>query len=217
MNNQYCQTSIDNWNQALRKSKIFFQSFAKRRIRTLYASSYIDEVTGIEHSWEKGVEISLQEIVLFKLYHGWDGFNMLRHEVKKCYRWDTLRGVLPDHEEEADVEKALKTELEQRLREFFYLRSGLSIILNKFGRRISEDNIVLYHGVNAKMILNPGLCIDHSCSIRHSATIHSGDDGLPWSSIHLIVVPRRQEFRDGQGHGAQDHVAVSTLKLLPRV
>ena len=85
MNNPYCQATKDNWNQTLRKSKIFCQSFAKQRIRTLYANSYTDEVTDVEDSWDKGVEISMQEVVTLKLY---TDFDKLQHELKKCFRWE---------------------------------------------------------------------------------------------------------------------------------
>eukprot|EP01083_Nonionella_stella_P191755 709509_1 len=51
-------------------------------------------------------------------------------------------------------DKAKRRELENRLREFFYWRISLLMILTKFGVMINE-NLVLYHGVNAKMILNP--------------------------------------------------------------
>ena len=166
MQNSFCKASKDNWNQTLRKAKILYQSFAKQRIRTLYAGSYTDEVTDINESWEKGVEMTMQEIVTLKLY---TDFDKLQYELKKCFRWETIRGILlqsVDDEEKEDVtvddeeeESKRRAELEQRLREFFHWRSSLLIMLNKFGRKISEDNMVLYHGVNAKMILNPGLCV----------------------------------------------------------
>ena len=67
MQNSFFKATKDNWNQTLRKAKIFYQSFARQRIRTLSSGTYTDEVTGIQESWQKGVEISMQEVVTIKM------------------------------------------------------------------------------------------------------------------------------------------------------
>eukprot|EP01084_Bolivina_argentea_P020606 38314_1 len=167
--NSYNQASADNWNQTLRKSKIFYQSFARKKINTLYPGSFDDDVTDTHITWIKGEEIAMKEIVMLKLY---TDFDKLQHELKKCFRWESIRPILnkieqktneeqiikDDHELEKQInvdDDAKRKELENRLREFFHWRVGLLIVLNKYGKKINEKSMVLYHGVNAKMILNP--------------------------------------------------------------
>eukprot|EP01083_Nonionella_stella_P070625 189073_1 len=160
LNNSYSKASIDNWNSTLRKSKIFYQSFGRRRIKTLYNGVFIDEVTNITANWQQGQSITLTEIVILKLY---TDFDKLQHELKKCFRWETIAFVLAKHEETEsdtndmirDKDAQMKADLENRLREFFHWRVGLLQVLNKYGQKIDQHTMVLYHGVNAKMILNP--------------------------------------------------------------
>eukprot|EP01084_Bolivina_argentea_P026280 48847_1 len=165
MLNQYYKASKDNWNQTLRKSKIFYQSFARKKIITLYVGEFVDDVTDSYKTWKRGECISIEEIVMLKLY---TDFDKLQHELKKCFRWEAIDNVwgkntnakekelIEEIKEETEKHDEYKRQqLEQRLRQFWHWRVGLLLILNKYGKKINEENMVLYHGVNAKMILNP--------------------------------------------------------------
>ena len=213
LNNTFHVISKDNWNQTLRKSKAFLESWARSKIRTVYPGSYNDEITKTNRSWDKGEELSLSEIVALKLY---TDFDKLQFELKKCFRWETIVDIWAKdqrrvkhkdeadrqsrknthedefeededndewdtkdefegdkHKDEGDDEKShealylkdskdQKDLLEARLSQFYYWRIELMVILNKFGLKMSnnhtkssDNNLILYHGVNAKMILNP--------------------------------------------------------------
>eukprot|EP01083_Nonionella_stella_P070990 190333_1 len=67
-----------------------------------------------------------------------------------------IRTMSGDNEKDSEADHA-RNLLEKRLKQFFHWRSEVLVVLNKFGKRMSDDgtNLVLYHGVNAKMILNP--------------------------------------------------------------
>ena len=176
LNNSFHALSNDNWNQTLRKSKVFYQSWARHKIRTVYAGSYSDMIVGKTETWNKGEDITLQEIVTLKLY---TDFDKLQFELKKCFRWETIVDIWIRDQRRADKQtndehemkknheflrdsERQKAELEKRLCEFFNWRFELVVVLNKFGLKMSKNhtnksnnNLVLYHGVNAKMILNP--------------------------------------------------------------
>ena len=184
LNNNFHALSNDNWNQTLRKSKVFYQSWARHKIRTIYEGRYNDQISGKNIKWDAGTDVTLQEIVTLKLY---TDFDKLQFELKKCFRWETIADIWKkdqkrvrqkrkrnnnnqdgdDDEDEKflfdnDDSNKQKDELERRLCEFFNWRSDLIIVLNKFGLKMSDkhskrqnNNLVLYHGVNAKMILNP--------------------------------------------------------------
>ena len=83
LNNEYHAISKDNWNQTLRKSKVFYQSWARQKIRTKYDGYFDDQVTGQRQSWKAGIDITMQEIVTLKLY---TDFDKLQAELKKCFR-----------------------------------------------------------------------------------------------------------------------------------
>eukprot|EP01083_Nonionella_stella_P257524 881385_1 len=181
LHNCYYPLSVSTWNQTVRKSKVFFQSWARHKMRTLYDGQYNDQITGVRTIWHRGCEITLTEIVTFKLYTDYD---KLQFHLKKCFRWETImdiwdreqsrrrqglsrteedptisamrRTMSGDNEKDSEAEHA-KHLLETRLKQFFHWRSEILVVLNKFGRRMGDgdQNLVLYHGVNAKMILNP--------------------------------------------------------------
>eukprot|EP01084_Bolivina_argentea_P297699 512918_1 len=90
LNNSYYCLSKDNWNQTLRKSTVFFKSFAKQRIKTIYNGKYDDKITCKITKWKKGETIDMPEIVTLKLY---TDFDKLQYELKKCFRFDTMSDI----------------------------------------------------------------------------------------------------------------------------
>eukprot|EP01083_Nonionella_stella_P153690 494159_1 len=155
LHNSYYVASTDNWNQTFRKSKLFYKSFGRQRIRTLSAGSFHDEVSDKHFVWKENEAITLSEVITLKLY---TDFDKLQHELKKCFRWESIIGfvdVLQRSEKDVKSDEEKRKELENRLREFFHWRISLLTVLTKFGVMINEKHLVLYHGVNAKMILNP--------------------------------------------------------------
>ena len=98
-------------------------------------------------------------------------FDKLQFALKKCFRFETLKGILDkldkkendekdekeakeQKEKTEEAEEQNKQDLENRLRQFYHWRGDLLLMLNKFSDRLGFDG-VLYHGVNAKMVLNP--------------------------------------------------------------
>ena len=53
--NPYQTVSTDNWNQTLRKSKAFYESWARKKIRTRYKGYFDDKITGQHHEWDCNV------------------------------------------------------------------------------------------------------------------------------------------------------------------
>ena len=170
LNNGYHRLTKDNWNQTLRKSKIFYQSWARQKIRTKYDGSFDDQVTGQMSYWQSGIEITLQEIVTLKLY---TDFDKLQFALKKCFRFETIEDIVAEHKHDVDDGKSIDNDdsktlkqiidekkaykkttqdLEDRIRDFFHWRGGLLIILTKFGEKLNGQT--LYHGVNTKMIIS---------------------------------------------------------------
>ena len=72
MQNPYAPLSTDSWNQTLRKSQIFYGSFARKKIRTQQDGSFQDQIGGIYAEWKKGADIRLQDVVTLKLYTDFD-------------------------------------------------------------------------------------------------------------------------------------------------
>eukprot|EP01083_Nonionella_stella_P251272 867110_1 len=178
LNNSYLRASIDNWNSTLRTSKMFFQSWGRYRIKTLYDGAFTDQVTLRKETWQKGESITLREIVMLKLY---TNFDKLQHELKKCFRWNTMQRVFDKHDDEYnEIYKAqmikddaqMKADLENRLSEFFHWRTGLLIAINKYGQKIDQHTMVLYHGVNSKMILNPAETMAFSGPLSTTSSYH---------------------------------------------
>eukprot|EP01084_Bolivina_argentea_P168379 292014_1 len=162
--NRYYQLSKDNWNQTLRKSTVFYKSFARQRIKTLYNGRYDDKITGTYEKWTRGNDIDMKEIVTLKLY---TDFDKLQYELKKCFRFDTTSDIftLINFDPNITKEDAFKNQhdskekntrflLEERLCTFYWWRIKLLTVLNKYGQEGVHKKIRLYHGVNGKMILN---------------------------------------------------------------
>eukprot|EP01084_Bolivina_argentea_P249103 416875_1 len=157
--NRYHPLTKDNWNQTLRKSKIFHQSWARQKIRTMCNGYFDDRVTGEFVQWKQGAEVTLQEIVILKLY---TDFDKLQFALKKCFRYESVHDIIQQNVINnknnfckynwwVKLERK-KRDLEQRIEEFFHWRCGLLIVLNKFGTKLKNKNMILYHGVNTKMI-----------------------------------------------------------------
>eukprot|EP01084_Bolivina_argentea_P136608 240586_1 len=65
------------------------------------------------------------------------------------------------------------TKLEKRLSQFYHWRGKLLIVLNKFGTKLNqENNMILYHGVNAKMIIRPNQTYGFNGPLSTSASYH---------------------------------------------
>ena len=76
LNNSYEPISKDNWNQILRKSKAFYQSWARHKIRTKYDGYFEDKITQQTATWKQNKEINMQEIVTYVMliyfYHSFE-------------------------------------------------------------------------------------------------------------------------------------------------
>eukprot|EP01084_Bolivina_argentea_P136610 240590_1 len=176
--NPFYNLSKDNWNQTLRKATVFKNSFARHRIKTTYEGQYNDKISGRSVEWKIGETINLMEIVVFKLY---TDFDKLQFELKKCFRFETFNRILQQNdnmtEEQIKLEKQkykkAKIDLKQRLETFYHWRGKLLIVLNKFGKKLNADNnMILYHGVNAKMIIHPAQTYAFNGPLSTSASYH---------------------------------------------
>eukprot|EP01083_Nonionella_stella_P153537 493436_1 len=160
LQNPYHTIPKDVWNQTLRKSTLFYESFARKRIRTHFKESYCDAITQDTFKWNSGEVIRMHDIVTIKLY---TDFDELQCELKKCLRFDTMHNIfaLNNFDPSAQNEicdpnaQTIRYELEQRLRAFYWWRSTLLMVLHKYASRLDGAK-TLYHGVNAQMILNNG-------------------------------------------------------------
>ena len=143
LNNPYHELSTDNWNQTMRKSETFFNSFARKQIRSPSDGRFEDQVMRINVSWFRGVDIDMEELFAMKLY---TDFDKLQHELKKCFRREwTIESSAQKREDE-------RFELEYRLSVFFHWRLKLLTVLHKFGKNL-DGGKVLYFGVNQKMVV----------------------------------------------------------------
>ena len=150
LQNTFSSITMDDWIDTHYKSRVFMKSFARKCLKTPYEGSYYDDVIAAQYVWKKGEIISLREIVTLKLY---TDFDQLQRELKKCFRSQTTIIVNKElQREEEQKEKEKRVELKQRLEEFFHWRSGLLIVLNKFGTKFRHlnDSWTLYHGSTPK-------------------------------------------------------------------
>eukprot|EP01083_Nonionella_stella_P091885 256969_1 len=170
LGNDYCKLSIDAWNQTLRKSEIFDKSWAGRQIRTKYRSFFEDNIGGHFEKWESGVRITIKEIVTLKLY---TDFDKLQFQLKKCFRLETLKDIVDDYVTRLALQdEDVRNDLMCRLQQFYHWRGGLLIMLNKFGKRFSDEYIELYHGVNAKMLIKPTISQAFNGPLSTSSSYH---------------------------------------------
>jgi len=108
LNNPYTPISADNWNQTLRKAKIFHNSFASKRIRTQSDGFYEDMLLEHREDWVKGEDCTLQDVVVLKLY---TDFDKLQYELKKCFRWtedSDIKHQLHESSDQFSKQKAVK-------------------------------------------------------------------------------------------------------------
>ncbi len=158
--NPYYDLSKDNWNQTLRKATVFYNSFASKRIQTADNGRYDDKVTNTTAEWKKGESISLMEVVILKLY---TDFDKLQFELKKSFRFETISDIFTlnnfgncnayNRNLQNTNEKITRQLLKKRLCIFYWWRIHLLTVLSKYSNKINSETS-LYHGVNAKMILN---------------------------------------------------------------
>ena len=85
MGNSFHQITSENWNQTLRKAKVFHQSWSGKKIRTLTGDRYVDPISNVNILWDKGEKITLKEILTLKLF---TDFDQLQHELEKCFRFE---------------------------------------------------------------------------------------------------------------------------------
>eukprot|EP01083_Nonionella_stella_P264030 896175_1 len=90
LRNPFHSLSIDSWNQALRQSQKFKQTFECRRIQTQQDGKYTDQIFGHNESWKSRESPSVKELVVLKLYTDWAD---LQVELKKCFRLDTIDDI----------------------------------------------------------------------------------------------------------------------------
>eukprot|EP01084_Bolivina_argentea_P048306 89017_1 len=168
LHNQYAALSKDNWNETLRKSQIFYNSFARKRISTRYDGKFDDQLTQQRATWKKGEAISMAEIVTLKLY---TDFDKLQFELKKCFRFETVQDIVDKPDEKKDAQESEK--LIKRLQEFYHWRGALLIVLNKYGKRLHDNNnMILYHGVNTKFIVKPNVTYAFSGPLSTTSSYH---------------------------------------------
>ena len=132
----------------------------------------------------------MQEIVTLKLY---TDFDKLQFALKKCFRFETIEDIIGNHykkpynemsEEEKkqqaddikqkqEINEKNRRDLMERLSQFYHWRGGLLIVLNKFGTKLNHQNDrVLFHGVNAKMIIKPSQTFAFSGPLSTTSSYH---------------------------------------------
>ena len=171
--NEFQSISKADWNHTFVKSNVFNKSWAKRRIKTSKKGFFDDQITEQKEEWNRDTAIGLGEIVTLKLYTDFDG---LQFELKKCFRFKTVSDILKNDqkkEEEENKYQKTKNDLEKRLQHFYHWRGGLLIVLNKFGKNWSSmNNMVLYHGVNAKMLIRSSQTFAFNGPLSTSSSYH---------------------------------------------
>ena len=110
-----------------------------------------------------------------------DGIMENNDEEKKYFEHNINSGDESfDYEQEKGnierrhLDRKHKYELQDRLQQFYHWRQSLVVILNKYGHKIrpSDSNDILYHGVNAKMILNPAITPAFYGPLSTSSSFH---------------------------------------------
>ena len=160
---------------------MYSESWAKQKIRTKYDGYFDDQVIGKRVEWNTGKEVSLQEVVVLKLY---TDFDRLQKVLKKSFRYDTIDDMINPDTVDVDAEKKdrIRADLKNYLESFYHWRSELLVMLNKFGTKWRDKNMNLYHGVNAKMVIKPSrsfafsgpLSTTSSCPVAHTFATEKG-------------------------------------------
>jgi hypothetical protein len=154
--NDFSIISIHTWNQILQQSLQFFNTWNCQKIRSRCNGFFQDQVTGHKEKWQKNKKMSLQSVIVIKLYTNCD---KLQYELKKCFRFDGSKNITEF--------KSKKAELEKRIQQFYHWQGKLLIVLKKFGVFLKEK--VLYHGINNQMIIN-------SSSVSFSGPLSASTD-----------------------------------------
>lgn len=138
LHNKYICMGIDAWNQTVRKSKAFKESFASGYVRTKTESRYEDQFCNKIVEWKKGESIQLPEIITLKLY---TDFDKLQFELKKCFRFVKLQK---------------EEDLLERRKIFYHWGLQLRILMAKFSTQLAYTKNFgrLYHGVNSRLKLS---------------------------------------------------------------
>eukprot|EP01083_Nonionella_stella_P285514 971836_1 len=159
LRNKYYTISVVQWNSTFRSAKTFCDGWASRKIKTQTASYFDDQLTGYKESWKAHQDISHKEIVTLKLY---TDFARLQIELKRCFRYKMLSDMfnraphlrLEHTPTSTNTSRIKHDDLKDRLETFYHWRGNLLVVLNKFGTSLNGDNnMVLYHGVNSKMLI----------------------------------------------------------------
>merc|ERR1719242_779399 len=158
LNHPGAPLTTDQWNQTLRKSKVFYNSFTRRQIRTRCNGYVEDQVMGHYAEWNQQEDLRLADVQALKLY---TDFDSLQKALKHCLRFNVVLDILEsnysrkrDHIQEEEEEKwrDKKAQLERSLSSFYHWKGHLTIILAKFSRPLDKDK-PLYHGVDTKLII----------------------------------------------------------------
>merc|ERR1711933_389058 len=129
LHNDYHRLSRDNWNQTLRKSKVFYNSWARQKIRTKYDGYFDDKVTAQRAKWKSGVEIALQEVLTLKLY---TDFDKLQFALKRCFRFEIIDDSLKDNNDENNESKENEAEHTKKRQKMKRMRQMLEERIKQF-------------------------------------------------------------------------------------
>eukprot|EP01083_Nonionella_stella_P114533 338747_1 len=180
LQNEYYKLSVVSWNCTLRKSKVFFDSWARRKIKTKTESYFDDQITGYKDSWKAHQDINHKEIITLKLY---TDFDKLQIQLKRCFRYEMLSDMFSltplrpqlsrEQRTSSHVFRTKQQKLKQRLESFYHWRGNLLVVLNKFGTSLNGDNnMVLYHGVNSKMLIRATQTLAFSGPLSTTSSYH---------------------------------------------
>eukprot|EP01083_Nonionella_stella_P271885 921757_1 len=176
LQNEYYAISIVSWNATFRKAKIFRDSWASRKIKTQTQSYFNDQLTGYKESWKAQQTICHKEIVTLKLY---TDFERLQIELKRCFRYKMLSdmfNIVPQLSMEktsVNTSRIKQDDLKDRLESFWHWKGNLLVVLNKFGTSLNGDNnMVLYHGVNSKMLIRATQTLAFSGPLSTTSSYH---------------------------------------------
>eukprot|EP01084_Bolivina_argentea_P170871 296060_1 len=175
LRNDYCVITIQDWNQLLRKAHSLSRSPLCKQWVSLYNGKFEDQITKHSISWGRNEQIEMKEIVHVKLY---TDFDRLQFELKKCFRWEYIQefveknsftsntqddckdDILDGNNDRMNRDSREKSQLLNRLQQFYHWRQSLAVIFNKYGHKLNHSSSrlkILYHGVNTKLILNPSI------------------------------------------------------------
>eukprot|EP01083_Nonionella_stella_P061277 159709_1 len=175
LNNGYYDLPVACWNLTLKNAQTFKKNWTSKTIRSYTNSLYHDQITGHKREWTKNEAISLIEIMVLKMYTDYD---RLQAELKKCFHFETMFDIIKEKqifEQEKYVSqyKIERERLKHRLETFYDWRCQLLSTLHKFGTRLHGDNnMIFYHGVNAKMLIKATQTLAFSGPLSTTRSYH---------------------------------------------